>query len=302
MRMLEIYAVANSLGIGYLHRPITCVGHIGDLVHYRESACNLTREADLRLLSKIRRMITLPSTVTEEQVHGWEQRYVSEFNWWKFVALAGEAQRARRPTLFITEFATSVAHAFPGVFASVPAFRPSNPEARLVCQQPSAGDGMAPGKPWLLNALRLAIHFRRGDIATNSRWSHRMFPPTYYINLAQQITQVLDEARCDYSVEVYCEAPSSEAGRAELQQLQQAIPHAVLQVSQDMVWSWQQMATADVLVMSNSAFSISAALLNPNAFNVFFPGAQVHQSRVELRHWHTPLDRNGTLSMGRGRS
>jgi hypothetical protein len=68
MRMLEIYAVANSLGIGYLHRPITCVGHIGDLVHYRESACNLTREADVRLLNKIRRMITLPSTVTEEQV------------------------------------------------------------------------------------------------------------------------------------------------------------------------------------------------------------------------------------------
>jgi hypothetical protein len=63
-------------------------------------------------------------------------------------------------------------------------------QTRLVCQQPSAGDALQPGKPWLLNALRLAIHFRRGDIATNSRWSHRMFPPTYYINLAQQITQV----------------------------------------------------------------------------------------------------------------
>jgi hypothetical protein len=63
-------------------------------------------------------------------VRGWEQRYVSEFNWWKFVALANEALRAKRPTLFITEFATSVAHAFPGVFLSVPAFRPSNPEVR----------------------------------------------------------------------------------------------------------------------------------------------------------------------------
>jgi hypothetical protein len=66
--MLEIYAVANSLGIGYLHRPITCVGHIGDLVHYRESTCNLTRAEDVRLLKKIRRMITLPSSVSEEQV------------------------------------------------------------------------------------------------------------------------------------------------------------------------------------------------------------------------------------------
>jgi hypothetical protein len=109
---------------------------------------------------------------------------------------------------------------------------------------------------------------------------------------------VLDEAGCDYAVEIYTEAPSSAAGKAELEQLRAAIPHVVMQVSKDMVWSWQQMATADVLVMSNSAFSISAALLNPNAFNVFFPGAQVHQSRVEMKHWHTPLDRNGTLSMG----
>lgn len=108
--------------------------------------------------------------------------------------------------------------------------------------------------------------------------------------------QVLDEAGCDYSVEVYTEAPESAAGVAELELLKQQIPSAVLQVSTDMVWSWQMMATADVLVMSNSAFSISAALLNPNAYNVFFPGAQVHQSRIEMRHWHTPMDRNGTLS------
>ncbi|WIA19534.1 hypothetical protein OEZ85_004143 [Tetradesmus obliquus] len=295
MRMLEIYALANSIGIGYLHRPITCVGHVGELVHYREAACNLTREADVRLLAKIRRMISLPSTVSEDQVRGWQQVYVSEFTWWKFAALAGEARRKQQPTLFVTEFATSVAHAYPGVFLSVPAFRPDHPETRLVCQRPSAGAGLQPGKPWLLNALRLAIHVRRGDIATNSRWSHRMFPPAYYVHLAQQITQVLDEAGCDFSVEVYTEAPSSAAGRAELEQLRQAIPHAVMQVSKDMVWSWQQMATADVLVMSNSAFSISAALLNPNAFNVFFPGAQLHQSRVEMSHWHTPLDRNGTL-------
>jgi hypothetical protein len=64
------------------------------------------------------------------QVRGWEQIYVSEFNWWKFMALANEALREKKPTLFITEFATSVAHAFPGVFLSVPAFRPDQPQVR----------------------------------------------------------------------------------------------------------------------------------------------------------------------------
>lgn len=126
MRMLEIYAVATSLGIGYLHRPIQCVGHIGEMVHYRDSSCNMTKPEDARLLNKIRRMITLPSTVREEAVRSWEQKPVSEFGWWKFVGLANEALKQRRPTLFIIEFATSVAHQYPNVFMSVPAFRPSD--------------------------------------------------------------------------------------------------------------------------------------------------------------------------------
>lgn len=109
------------------------------------------------------------------------------------------------------------------------------------------------------------------------------------------VIQVLEEGGCDFSVEIYSETPTSPAGQAELDQLAASIPNAVLQINTDMIWSWQMMASADVLVMSNSAFSISAALLNPNAFNVFFPGAQVHQSRIEMRHWHTPLDTNGTL-------
>jgi hypothetical protein len=56
------------------------------------------------------------------------------------------------------------------------------------------------------------------------------------------------------------------------------------------------LATADILVMSNSAFSLSAALLNPDGFNVFFPNAKQQQFRVPLKHWIMPLDSNGTLS------
>ncbi len=130
MRMLEIYSVAKSLGIGYLHRPISCVGHIGAAVHYRDAACNLTEPRDVALLAKIQRMIDLPSTLTEDDVAGWTHLPVSEFNWWKFVGLASEALRARRPTLFVIEFATSIAHQYPAVFLSVPAFRPSAPGVR----------------------------------------------------------------------------------------------------------------------------------------------------------------------------
>jgi hypothetical protein len=56
------------------------------------------------------------------------------------------------------------------------------------------------------------------------------------------------------------------------------------------------LATADILLMSNSAFSLSAALLNPDGFNVFFPNAKQQQFRVPLKHWILPMDSNGTLS------
>lgn len=50
-------------------------------------------------------------------------------------------------------------------------------------------------KPWILDALRFAIHVRRGDVVTDG-WTERYLPAEYYINLARQITAV--------SV-VYCE-------------------------------------------------------------------------------------------------
>jgi hypothetical protein len=107
---------------------------------------------------------------------------------------------------------------------------------------------------------------------------------------------VLDAASCIFTIEVFTETPRTDAGKAELQLLQQHLPGAVLLVSTDLAWSWQKLATADILVMSNSAFSLSAALLNPDGFNVFFPNAKQQQFRVPLKHWTMPMDSNGTLS------
>jgi hypothetical protein len=44
-------------------------------------------------------------------------------------------------------------------------------------------------KPWLLDALRFAIHIRRGDVVTDG-WTERILSTQYYINLAKAVTQV----------------------------------------------------------------------------------------------------------------
>lgn len=111
----------------------------------------------------------------------------------------------------------------------------------------------------------------------------------------QSHLQVLDSVGCIFTIEIFTETPHTAAGTAELEMLKQRLPGAVLLASTDLAWSWQMLSTADILVMSNSAFSLSAALLNPGGFNVFFPNAKQQQFRVPLRHWITPLDSTGTL-------
>lgn len=64
-------------------------------------------------------------------------------------------------------------------------------QARLVCRAAQAQDqAIAPGRSWLLNGLRIAVHFRRGDIAENKRWHDRMLPPAYYVNVVKSMVQV----------------------------------------------------------------------------------------------------------------
>jgi hypothetical protein len=98
-------------------------------------------------------------------------------------------------------------------------------------------------------------------------------------------------------VEVFIEAPSNQEGQQELDLLRASIPNAVLLVDTDMLWTWQMMATADILVMSNSMFSLSAALMNPNALTMHVPYNHYSQrvGMFKMKHWIAPLDENGTL-------
>lgn len=105
----------------------------------------------------------------------------------------------------------------------------------------------------------------------------------------------MDELGCDFTVEVYTETPTTPEGEAELRYMKEHMPAVVMLISTDLSWSWQMMSTADVLIMSNSAFSLSAAVMNPNALNVFFPNAKSRQARIRLDHWFQPLDMHGTL-------
>jgi hypothetical protein len=110
--------------------------------------------------------------------------------------------------------------------------------------------------------------------------------------------QVLEEAGCQYTVEIHTETPRTPEMVSEIHMLKAGIPNAVMLPGKDLLWTWQMMATADILVMSNSMFSVSAALLNPDAISIHVPPRQavVRQGMFKLRHWLAPEDENGTMS------
>jgi hypothetical protein len=69
-------------------------------------------------------------------------------------------------------------------------------------------------------------------------------------------------------------------------------------VGSDDLWTWQQMATADVLITSLSTYGTMPALLNPSALIIAPPPTGLDGtplSMLRMRHWFTTLDHNGTL-------
>ncbi|WIA21629.1 hypothetical protein OEZ85_000811 [Tetradesmus obliquus] len=303
--MIAVYALANITGMGHLFRPLGCVGHIGGHVHYRSSSCDFSGDSDdARLLSRARQMIELPSTIEEEAVEGWEQQLVraESFKWEKVLGELGEAVQQQQPTLFLAEHVNSLTTTYPDLFYALPQLRPSEPLPPLTCRSSSSGSSSSSSagvhnKPWMLDALRFAIHIRRGDVVTDG-WSERILSTQYYINLARTVTKVLEAAGCQYTVEVHTETPRTPEMVEELHTLKRGIPNAVMLPGKDLLWTWQMMATADILVMSNSMFSVSAALLNPDAISIHVPPRQavVRQGMFKLRHWIAPEDENGTMA------
>lgn len=131
MRLLGIYAIAKSLNLQYLHRPIQCVGHVDGKVHFRDGDCSYLSDSDMRLMNKIRHMVTLPSNVTEADVQGWSNQFIEYAGWTRMTKMIRSAYDWKRPTLLTIEFPSYVLQKHPDMYFSVPAFRPEQPSVSV---------------------------------------------------------------------------------------------------------------------------------------------------------------------------
>jgi hypothetical protein len=100
----------------------------------------------------------------------------------------------------------------------------------------------------------------------------------------------------DYTVEWFTEAGSTAAEHEDLQRVRREIPNLSVLLSTDILWNWHQMASADVFVMSKSAYSMVPAVVNPNALIIRAPPATVCKVSCQPSSWLLTEDFEGNLS------
>lgn len=87
--------------------------------------------------------------------------------------------------------------------------------------------------------------------------------------------QVLDAAHLDYTVEWYTEASATPDQHEDVATVRKTIPNLTMIFDSDIIWTWENMASADVLVMSLSAFSIVPAIVNSKGLIIRAPPSPI---------------------------
>lgn len=108
--------------------------------------------------------------------------------------------------------------------------------------------------------------------------------------------QVLTRLGLDYTVEWFTELGTTAADHEDLQRIRRDVPNLAVQINTDLLWNWHQMATADVFVMSKSAYSMVPAVVNPNAVIIRAPAAMPCAKQCTPSHWLITEDFEGSLS------
>lgn len=121
-RIMGIYAIAKALGLGYVHSPFECVGHLGPLSHYRNETCDSLEPRDQLMLQRVIKYLSLPDTTTVN-IKQWKS-VTSFWGGWKELALLVErAAEQHQPTVIRLEMMTSFIKQCPDLFHHVPSWR-----------------------------------------------------------------------------------------------------------------------------------------------------------------------------------
>lgn len=267
-RIYGIYAFARQLNVSYYHSPLERIGYQGVIA-----------------LEKNEENVELP------------KRYNEKFNIPSDVEIPPHAQVTRlifadkRSLTYLKEKAQAEPHQFFLVKISS--------ASAMVGNVPLAWEYARALSPFkkvktsfqkqTVPLFRIAIHVRWGDLPIG--YSKRLLPNQYYIDVVTKIIETLKRWEIPYCCELHTELPSHPfivspdyygiEGRLEEPMILdperyhvgdfEVLPHLKKFINEDPIKTLERLATADILIMSRSAFSYLGALFNETGTVVYFP-------------------------------
>ena len=121
--------------------------------------------------------------------------------------------------------------------------------------------------------VEVAVHIRRGELPFIA--PSRLIPNRYYVQILRRVTYILKALKLKYNISIYTETTRWDAD-AVTSAMFEGIPVTLYQNSPALV-PFRKLAEADIVVLSHSSYSYSAALLNRHGCVIYNP------------FWHAPL-------------
>jgi hypothetical protein len=135
--MMGVYALAEAMGVKYVHSPLTCIGHIGGQPHWRNQSCQGIDPTEAAKMQRISGFLSMTNTTTAD-TSSWAQELFTKGSWLMLANVTETALRLQRPTVVRIEWVHNFLSDCPDLFLHVPAWRPSNPQLQPVSSTPAA--------------------------------------------------------------------------------------------------------------------------------------------------------------------
>ena len=135
----------------------------------------------------------------------------------------------------------------------------------------------------------IGLHVRRGELNVVS--TDRLLPNSYYIDIAKNISRMLDEENINYVIELYTEVaskvikvtPTHVGIKKRIHKAKSItpessaisdfdiLPNLQRYINENMFDTFDRMINCDILVASKSSFSACAAYLKTDGFTIYHP-------------------------------
>ncbi|MBM3856360.1 MAG: hypothetical protein FJ390_00170 [Verrucomicrobia bacterium] len=262
-RIYLIYALSRHLGVSYFHSPIFDLGYQGLVALEKQ-------DRDPNIVKRYNDLFALPSdeVIPENAIVHCrvgadldfltklkeEAKKTDDFHFVKIISASPEAD-----------------YHFPEMIRHAQAVSPFE-------SPPSS-------------VFRVAIHLRRGDISIVDEEEYRFLPNAYYVTLIRKIIKTLRQLGISFACELYSELPSTSFVitpahygmeinlkketriTPEMNNVKEfdQFPNLKKFINGDPIDDLRALATADLLIMSRSDFSYTAAILNKKGIIVYHP-------------------------------